>query len=199
MPSLMYSALNLRPYLLAEKALNDSYWFLAIGYFNVMLPSFLPRSGEFEATFWHRARLAKTQSTDAVKNPMTVSRSREMARERGRRARAWAKEDDDKASGVWKAPPSAPTKKGPPSSALIGLSLLGNLDGIYNHAAFSEIELDTLTTGSRQRAGGMLLFGYTFVGRLWISLGYDENGFDKEVVERFWNNVLRCTEDFLIN
>ncbi|KAG6817949.1 hypothetical protein H0H87_012417 [Tephrocybe sp. NHM501043] len=199
MPSLMYSALNLRPYLLANKALNDSYWFLAIGYFNIILPSFLPDSDHVVATFWHRARVAKNQSTDAIKNSLTVSRSREMARERGKRAKIWAKEDDDKARGIWRAPPPAPKKTGPPSNALIGLSLLGNLDGIYKHSAFSEIKLDTLTTGSRQRAGGMLLFGYTFVGKLWISLGYDRNGFDNEVVERFWNNVLTCTEDFLIN
>ncbi|KAG5647756.1 hypothetical protein DXG03_008479 [Asterophora parasitica] len=201
MPTLMYSALNLRPYLQANKTLNDSYWFLAVGYFNVVLPGFLPRSGDLAATFWHRARSAKTQSTDAAKNPMTVSRAREMAIERGVRARAWAKEDDEKAAGTWKAPPLAPKKTPtrPPSSALIGLSLLGNLDGIYKHAAFPEIKLDTLTTGSRQREGGMLLFGYTFVGKLWLSLGYDENGFDKEVVEKFWDNVLDFTSEYLIN
>ncbi|KNZ73594.1 hypothetical protein J132_10842 [Termitomyces sp. J132] len=195
---LMYSALNLRPYLL-DNALNDSYWFLAIGYFNVILPSFLPRSGELCRTFWHRAHLAKIQSTDAVKNPLIVSRSREMARERGRKARAWAKDDDDKANGIWKAPPVALKKSGPPSSALIGLSLLGNLDGIYKHSSFHEIKLDTLTTGSRQRAGGMLLFGYTFLAKLWISFGYDENGFDEGIVERFWSNVISCTNEFLVN
>ncbi|KAG6890003.1 hypothetical protein C0995_012963 [Termitomyces sp. Mi166 len=196
---LMYSALNLRPCLLGDKAPSDSYWFLSIGYFNVVLPTFLPRSGELGPIFWHRARSAKSQSTNIVKNPLTVSRSREMARERGRRAKAWAKEDDDKANGVWKAPPPAPRNPGPPSSALLGLSLLGNLDGIYKHSNFPEIKLDTLTTGSRQRAGGMLLFGYTFVGKLWISLGYDENGLDKEVVEGFWSNVLSCTDEFLID
>ena len=197
----MYSALNLRPYLTANKALNDSYWFLAIGYFNVVLPGFLPCSGDISGTFWHRARSAKIQSTDAAKNPMTISRSREMARQRGARARAWAKEDDDKAKGVWRAP-AAPIKKPsarPPSNALIGLSLLGNLDGIYKHVSFPDIELHTLTTGSRQRSAGMLLFGYTFVGKLWLSLGYDENGFDKEVVDRFWSTLLTCTDEFLIN
>lgn len=199
MPTLMYSALNLRPYLMASKALNDSYWFLAIGYFNVVLPGFLPRSGSLAATFWHRARLAKAQSTDAAKNPMTVSRSREMARKRGQQARVWAKEDDNKERGIWKAPPLVPRKIGPPSNALIGLSLLGNLDGIYKHSAFLDIKLETLTTGSRQRAGGMLLFGYTFVGKLWLSLGYDENGFEKDMVERFWDNVLNCTHEFLID
>jgi hypothetical protein len=181
--------------------LNDSYWYLAIGYFNVVLPAFLPASGDISATFWHRARSAKAQSTNTAKSPLTVSRSREMARERGERARAWAKEDDDKERGVWKAPPPTLKKPSerPPSSALIGLSLLGNLDGIYKHSAFSDIQLHTLTTGSRQRPGGMLLFGYTFVGKLWLSLGYDENGFDKDIVDTFWINLLSCAEEFLID
>ena len=184
---------------MANKALNDSYWYLAIGYFNVILPGFLPRSCDISATLWHRARSAKVQSTDAAKNPMTVSRSREMARERGARARAWAKQDDDKAKGVWQAPvvPPKPPSERPPSNALIGLSLLGNLDGMYKHSSFSNIELHTLTTGSRQRPGGMLLFGYTFVGKLWLSLGYDENGFDNEVVEKFWHAVLTGTDEYL--
>ena len=68
----------------------------------------------------------------------------------------------------------------------MGLSLLGNLDGIYKHANFPSIRMHTLTTGSRQRNGAMLLFGYTFAGKLWISLGYDENGFADDVVDRFW-------------
>lgn len=201
MSRMMYSALNLRPYLTSNSVLNDSYWYLAIGYFNVVLPAFLPTSSDLSATFWHRARAAKAQSTDAAKNPMTVSRSREMARERGERARAWAKEDDDKERGVWKAHVPSPKKSSqrPPSNALIGLSLLGNLDGIYKHSTFPDIQLHTLTTGSRQRSGGMLLFGYTFVGKLWLSLGYDENGFDKDTVERFWGNLLSCTDEFLIN
>jgi hypothetical protein len=140
----------------------------------VVLPTFIPKSGsdkEVEQIFWHRARAAKNQSTLAAKSPMLVSRSFEMARERGQRARGWAREDDEKARGTWKAPPppasasSNSVKNKPPSAALIGLSLLGNLDGIYKHSAFPKIQLHTLTTGSRQRAGGMLLFGYTFVGK----------------------------------
>ncbi len=110
------------------------------------------------------------------------------------------KEDDEKARGVWVPPPPKPAAQGParaPSAALIGLSLLGNLDGIYKHANFGDVKLHTLTTGSRQRAGGMLLFGYTFVGKLWISLGYDENGFEKETVDKFWDNLLRSTDEFL--
>jgi len=199
----MYSALNLRPYLTADPAQNNSYWFLAVGYFNVILPSFLPPSGNLDAIFWHRARTAKNQSTHAAKGPMTVYRSREMALERGSRARAWAKEDDDKAAGTWvpPPPPRAPEKpmERPPSNALIGLSLLGNLDGIYKHPTFGDIRFHTLTTGSRQRAGGMLLFSYTFVGKLWISLGYDENGFEADTVQCFWKNLSASIEQLLID
>ena len=198
---MMYSALNLRPYLTPQTP-NDSYWFLAIGYFNVILPAFLPRSGDIAAILWHRARIAKEQSTRAAKSVMVLSRSREMALERGRRARAWAKEDDQKALGTWKAPPPSPpsaeTPPPVPSAALLGLSLLGNLDGIYKHAEFPQLALHTLTTGSRQRSGGMLMFGYTFAGKLFVNVGYDENGFDKAVVEAFWAGVLGVVDEFLL-
>lgn len=200
MPMMMYSAVNLRPYLLANPILHDSYYYLAIGYFNVVLPSFLPRPHDLASIFWHRARSAKKQSADAAKNPMAIPRTREMARERGVRARIWAKEDDDKATGIW-TPPAAPTKPQErlPSNALIGISSLGNLDGIYQHAAYGAIRLHTLTTGSRQRSGGMLLFGYTFVGKLWLSLGFDENGFEKEVVDKFWESIQTSIQEFLIS
>lgn len=61
------------------------------------------------------------------------------------------------------------------------------------------MSLHTLTTGSRQRAGAMLVFGYTFAGRLWLSLGYDENGFADGVVERWWAEVLKGVDEFLVD
>lgn len=196
---MMYSALNVRPNLLSEPSLHDSYWFIAIGYFNVILPSFFPASEDVAPTFWHRSREAKKQSTAAMKNPMLISRCRQMARERSERAQAFARQDDGE--------PVKPTQNAvmlfggaserPPSKALIGLSLLGNLDATYKHATYPGIRLHTLTTGSRQRSGGMLLFGYTFAGKLWISLSYDENGFDKSVVETFWNNVLQVVDTYM--
>jgi hypothetical protein len=197
----MYSALNLRPYLNATPG-NDSYWFLAVGYFNIILSSFVPKCVDISSTFWLRAQSAKEQSTRAAKSPMVVSRSRLLARQRSRQARIWAKEDDEKERGSWLAPvatsPSLPKpNRRAPSIALIGLSLLGNLDGMYQHANFPEIKLHTLTTGSRQRPGGMLLFGYTFAGKLWVSLGYDENGFDQGVVQKFWANCLSAIDNLL--
>lgn len=133
-----------------------------------------------------------------------------MARERGERARGWAKEDDERANGTWVPPvkkvgsegtttkePVLPLRAKVPSTALMGLSLLGNLDGIYKHAKFPAVKLHTLTTGSRQRHGAMLLFGYTFAGKLWLSLGYDENGFAEGVVDRFWTESIACVDEFL--
>jgi len=204
---MMYSALNMRPYLMADKRLNDSYLFAAIGYFNVVLPTFLPQSArEITGRFWHRARSAKAQSIKAVKTPMAISRCRQMGRERGAQARVWAREDDDKLAGSFKKPivsaSSPPSKlekeKAVPSNALMGLSLLGDLDATYKHASFPEIKLDTITSGTRQRAGGMLLFGYTFVGKLWVNFGYDKNGFREDVVNGFWTQMIRAIDEFLL-
>jgi hypothetical protein len=200
---MMYSALNLRPYMYKSPA---SYWFLAVGYFNVVLPAFLPRTSSDVQTFWLRARQSKDQSARAAKNAMAVYRTHEMSKKRGAQARAWGKEDDQKADGTWVPTPPAPTENEPaaaplppkaPSNALIGLSLLGNLDGIYKHQDFESVKMHTLTTGSRQRNGGMLLFGYTFVGKLWFSLGYDVEGFEKETVNEFWSGLQDAVEEFL--
>ncbi|KAJ7359284.1 hypothetical protein DFH08DRAFT_911430 [Mycena albidolilacea] len=200
-PMMMYSALNLRPVLAANDGCDDSYWYLAIGFFNVVLPTFIPKSDhDIEKIFWRRARAAKEQTAQATKSPMLASRCLEMARKRGMQARRWAREDDEKERGTCRAsPPPLRAKdvtRRPPCAALVGLSLLGNLDAIYNHAAFLKAEVHTLTTGSRQRAGGILLFGYTFAGKLWISLGYDEAGLDDKV-EQFWANILTAMDTFL--
>jgi hypothetical protein len=123
-----------------------------------------------------------------------------MSKKRGIQARAWGKEDDQKANGIKVQSPlqeKAPATAKAPANALIGLSLLGNLDGIYKHQDFESIKMHTLTTGSRQRNGGMLLFGYTFVGKLWLSLGYDEEGFEKQTVDEFWEGLRAAVDEFL--
>jgi hypothetical protein len=141
---MMYSALNMRPYLMANKRLNDSYCFIAIGYFNIILPTFLPQSGDITGTFWYRAQSAKLQSMKAVKTPMAISRCRKMACERAAQARVWAREDDHKLAGTFKKPTVVAAadnqaKGKMPSNALMGLSLLGNLDAIYKLSTFQEM------------------------------------------------------------
>ncbi|TDL28336.1 hypothetical protein BD410DRAFT_737560 [Rickenella mellea] len=201
LPIMFYSALNLRPYLFPSA--ERSYWFLGVGFFNVILPNFLPKQGDVASTFWHRAKEAKRQCSNAVKNPLLIPRAQLKAEERGKQARIWAKEDDERERGIWQAPPQAPPKPAvaekAPSTALLGLSMLGNLDGIYKHSAFGNIKLHTLTTGSRQRSNAMLLFGYTFASKLWLSLGYDENGLDRDAVEQFWCEVLKGVDEFLLH
>lgn len=58
--------------------------------------------------------------------------------------------------------PIIPKERQVSQRALMGLSMLGNLDGMYKHSEFPSLELTSLTTGSRQRNGGLLLFAYTF-------------------------------------
>lgn len=194
---MMYTALNLRPSMTKPPL---SYWFLAVGYFNVVLPSFLPRTIPDTQTFWHRARQSKDQSTRAAKNPMLIYRTHEMSKTRGARARLWGRQDDQKDNAP--PPPQDKTPAAPmtpkiPTMALMGLSLLGNLDAIYKHQDFESIKMHTLNTGSRQRSGSMLVFVYTFVGKLWLSIGYDEVAFEKETINKFWDDLQAGVGEFL--
>ena len=161
----MYSALNLRPNI-STPTPNESFFHLAVGYFNIILPSLLPLSLTADALVRHRARETKAQTIKAVKSPFLVSRSKETMRIRRERAVRWAGIDD----GVNKMSDPFPTKRGAivkpeagvNQKAFMGVSMLGNLDGMYKHADFSEVRLKSLMTGSRQRPGGLLLFAYTF-------------------------------------
>lgn len=93
---------------------------------------------------------------------------------------------------------AAPAKITSPSTALMGLSMLGNLDGMYSHKTLHGLRLHTLTTGSRQRPGALLLFAYTFGGKFWMSLGYDAKGFKEGVIEAWWGEMLKGVEEFLL-
>lgn len=69
---------------------------------------------------------------------------------------------------------------------------------MYAHKSYTDLTLHTLTTGSRQRPGSILLFAYTFAGRLWLSLGYDRNGFEEGVIERWWKELRGGVDEFLL-
>ncbi|KAJ3934045.1 MAG: hypothetical protein NXY57DRAFT_996212 [Lentinula lateritia] len=143
-PVMMYTALNLRPYLTTHP--SSTYWFLALTYFNVVLPSFVPGT---IAAFWNRARSVKAQTRKVVQSPFLPSRAMTGARTRAARARGTLPtvstsnaasvtdtadslpasiNDVQAASGSIKLPPA-------PSAALFGLSLIGNLDNIYTQSA----------------------------------------------------------------
>jgi len=44
----------------------------------------------------------------------------------------------------------------------------------------------------------MLLFGYTFAGKMWVSLGWDVNAFEEGVVEKFWEEVEGVVKERLV-
>ncbi|KAH8835541.1 hypothetical protein DL96DRAFT_1666279 [Flagelloscypha sp. PMI_526] len=168
-------SLNLRPSVSKIKAPSSSYWFLAIGFFNVILPAYFPTGqNNLTETFWRRSR--------AAKHPLLHSYTEQMAQLRGNRARSWAKEDDLKEQGKFIPPPTKP------QNVLTGLSLLGNLDDIYDHKSYAQggIRLHTLTTGSRQRRGASLIFVYTFCEKLWLSFGK---------AGQFWEQFQKAVDD----
>jgi hypothetical protein len=179
----MYTAINLRPHLSSHSA--STYWYLPLTYFNIILPSFPPASA---AVFWHRARLAKAQTQKAVYSPFLVSRALQMAAARSSRARGIPQPQLPLEAIV---PPA-------PNTALLGLSLIGNLDRVYTRASYPpSVHLHTVTTASRLKPGGMLLLEHTFGGKLWLHLCWDEMGFEEGQVEGFWEQLKGAVGEFL--
>jgi hypothetical protein len=179
---LMYNGINLRPHL---PDTVFTYWYLALTYFNIVLPSFVPRS---HAVFWHRARLVKSQTHRAVYSPFLASRAIQMASNRASRARGLPQQPLSVAAIV---PPV-------PSVALLGLSPIGNLDCIYRRGSYPPlVQLHSVTAASRLKPGGMLLVQYTFGNKLCLQLCWDEMGFEEAQVERFWEVLKMSAEEFL--
>ena len=205
--SMIYSAINLRPNMRAVSNERLSPFHLAIGYFNIAIPSYIPRDLSLPDLFWHRAAGVKAQMRKLIKSPMLVSRVLETANARRQRAVKWAKIDDEEAQEAalaketsgsleyhpaeqntprpvsataayrartgFNASPLASTIQAipvadqalskPSQRALLGVSILGNLDKMYDHRAYTPIRIHNLTTGSRQREGSVLLFTYHFL------------------------------------
>ncbi|GAA5950964.1 hypothetical protein JCM3765_004642 [Sporobolomyces pararoseus] len=245
LPTNIYSALNIRSSLVPNENENEKdeetdWYHLAIGYYNIILPSFypIPRE-EISNYFWHQALSVKTQTSRIIKSRFLKSRTILMAFERERRSIGFEKVDEEEAEKKQKKKlqegirglgiseegvefertmrgeeregkkdleeeKEKKVEKGEeekiPNVSLMGLSMLGNLDGTYEHFEYSKrgIELHTLTTGSRQRSGALLLFSYTFAGKLWISLGYDSNGFEEGIIENWWKELLGGVDELLL-
>ncbi|KAG5645158.1 hypothetical protein DXG03_006782 [Asterophora parasitica] len=244
---MLYTAINLRPHLapvpprfVNEKRREETYWFLALTYFTLVLPAFPPplvgssspslstntNTNTPKTTFWLRAQSAKQQTRRTVQSPLLVHRALEMAEEREARARGVPRRDIGIAELMRPMPagtenPSVadagPTPKPPPSTALLGLSLIGNLDATYVRSAYPAFELESVTTASRQKRAGALLLVHTFAGRLWVQFFFDEWGFvrrrkggggdgedgdgqkEDTDVEVFWDEVGRAVTEFLID
>ena len=189
---MFYTALNYRAYI-PPLPPNASFVFLAVGYFNVLLPSSLP--GNPQDAFWERARAVRKQSKEHLSSEMLQSRTLIMSEERGKRARRFAAEDDGYLPRLSSPPPS---NNKPPSLALLGLTQLGSLDPIYTPTSYPALNLTHVRSTTRKAKGGILLFTFTFRGRLHLSLGWDREGFERGVVEVFLEEVEKGVKEFLV-
>ncbi|KDR70713.1 hypothetical protein GALMADRAFT_271467 [Galerina marginata CBS 339.88] len=189
-PLMMYTAINLRPYLSTQHPTN-TYWFVSLTYFNIVLPAFLPETQE---VFWYRAVRVKDQIRKVVQSPFLKSRAVEMAKIRSARSRGETIQMPTLAAE--KSNLSLPPA---PSAALLGLSLIGNLDVTYNRSSYPSFHLHSVTTASRQKAGGLLLLEHTFAKKLWLHLCWDENGFEEGHIEKLWTDLRDAVHEFLVS
>lgn len=212
-PMMMYTAVSLRPFF--QKPLShESFLFLSVSYFNIILPSFIPSTSSPASIFWNRARWVRRQGESYIRSPLLPLRVQNMSRERGARAKRFAKEDDDALLALRNpsnpaAPPNpTPAKllpiptpeqqRKPPSVALLGLSQMNNFDDIYVSAAYPAIDVSFVAGHTRKSPGGMLLFTHTFRGRLYLMFGWDAPAFPKGFVEGFWERVQSGVEEFML-
>lgn len=207
---MLYSALSLRSSLnaLPSKPPLPSYFHLALGYYNIVMPSFIPPSSSPSQIFWYRAHKVKQQTLAAVKSRFLIGKSLTEMQERLERAVEWAIIDDVASSlSISKQRSVKPTpttttqvlKAKVSDAPLLGISILGNLDMIYSHEVYVPfISLESITTGSRQRRGGVLLFAFIFKGRMCLSLGYDNNGFEEGVLPTLWQEIGNGVREFLL-
>lgn len=194
---MFYTALNYRSYI-PPLPPNTSFVFLAVGYFNVILPSSLPAPSspqDLQNTFWQRVHSVRKQSKDHLTSKMLPSRTLMMSEERGKRARRFAAEDD---GFLARSPPPASPSNKPPSLALLGLSQLGPLDPIYTPSSYPSLTLTHIRSTTRKAKGGILLFTFTFRGRLHLSLGWDREAFEGRVIEGFLDEVEKGVGEFFV-
>lgn len=187
MSSMLYTAANLRPHLAPQS--SDSQWFLALAYFTISLPAFVPAK---KTGVWHRARVAKAQMQLAVRSPLLPARALLSAASRARRTPS--------SSSAFVPPPESPALPSRPtaSAALLGISLIGDLDRTYVRAAYGPgVHLHSVATASRLKPGGLLLLGHSFGARLVLQLCWDSMGFAEGEVERFWAALTDAVTEFL--
>ncbi|KAF9245808.1 hypothetical protein BU15DRAFT_70877 [Melanogaster broomeanus] len=143
-------------------------------------PNVIPRWKELPSIFWDGARIGKEQSA-------VLSRCQSLAEERIQCAGI---EDDGKEHGALIATPPLARRTAvlvPRAPSSGSQALLAKFRWNLPPRSFPAIQPRTLTTGSWQ--GSSVLFGCTFASKVLISPGYDDNVFEKKVVERFWEGM----------
>ncbi|KAK7044526.1 hypothetical protein R3P38DRAFT_2508687 [Favolaschia claudopus] len=205
LPTLMYTAINLRRFLQPSSEL-ESPMSLALDYYNIVLPSYLPRSVDLGKAFWARGREAQRQIGSYTRSPVLMQRAIVNSKIRGERAKAWARIDDEADGTVPRtARPQAPTAASTstatpavPSIALLGVSHSGNWDEIYITSAYPSIKLVNAVGGAKRAPGGMLVYTWTCSGKLNLVFLWDEAGFARGIVEEFRRGMLDCVHEYVL-
>ncbi|KAJ7754603.1 hypothetical protein B0H16DRAFT_1690571 [Mycena metata] len=202
-PKTMYTAINLRRHLTSGPPLTSGLS-LALEYHNVMLPTFLPPSIDPRRMFWARSAAAQKQMFKYAHSPLMPRRAVVTNRERGERAKVWARFDDE-ANGTLprtprapQPPPLGPKGTSPPAVALLGISNAGDMASIYRSDAYPLIKLIEMARGPRRGPGGMLVYTYTFVGRLNLTLMWDAAPFPPGLIEEFWRYVVDGVHEYVL-
>ncbi|KAJ7139081.1 hypothetical protein C8R44DRAFT_693543 [Mycena epipterygia] len=208
LPMMMYTAVSLRRYLPPMSPLSSSYMSLALSYCNIVLPSFVPPSLDPRALFWLRARSAQSQLQNYCRSPLLIGRSHMISAERGLRAKAFAKQDDE-ADGTLPrpaqrpsqipAPPQPALTNAPPSLALMGVSCLGDLDEIYRADKYPDIRLLDSFGNVRKGKGAILLCTSIVNKRLSLALVWDTAAFSSGVVDEFWGHFVDGVQEFMLD
>ncbi|KAK7052427.1 hypothetical protein R3P38DRAFT_2860260 [Favolaschia claudopus] len=203
LPMLFYTAISLRRHLAPLSPLASTMS-LALGYGNIVLPAFIPTSANPRAIFWLRARSAHNQMRKQTQSPLLLGRAQILGAERARRAKEFARQDDE-ADGT--LPPSNPQKHaqqpaapsgGFPSVALMGISHLGDLGATYQRGRYPPIEFIDSVGHSRKAKGGILLFTRSAQGRFSMMLEWDAAAFPPGLVEEFYAHLVGQAHELIL-
>ncbi|KAF7377821.1 hypothetical protein MSAN_00205600 [Mycena sanguinolenta] len=202
LPMLFYTAISLRRHLAAIAPLTSAM-VLALGYGNIVLPAFIPSSADPSAMFWLRARSVQLQMRKQTQSPLLLGRAQILSAERARRAKVFARQDDE-ANGT--LPPNPPRTQGQPplapatvpSVALMGISHLGDLTASYQPEDYPPIEFLDSVGHSRKAKGGILLFTRSAQGCFSMMLEWDSTAFPAGLVEEFWSYCIGGVDEFIL-
>ncbi|KAJ7736888.1 hypothetical protein B0H16DRAFT_111074 [Mycena metata] len=205
LPMLMYTALSIRRHLPPPPPLT-SYMSLALEYHNVVLPAFLPTAADPRKMFWARSAAAQKQMFKHGHSPLMLRRAMVTNVERGERAKAWARIDDE-ADGTLprtrravQAQPQAPAPnpKRAPALALLGMSNIGDLGPIYREEAYPLVTLLDMVGAARKAPGGLLVYTRTFKSKFNMTLVWEAAPFAPGLIEEFWGYVVDGVHEYVL-
>lgn len=193
---LFYTAISLRRHLAPISPLASAMS-LALGYGSIVLPAFIPSAPEVgvRKVFWLRARAVQAQMRKQTRSAMLLPRAQILSFERGRRAKVFARQDDEadgtlprssqaleqESRSTQMAPVKTPSAS-VPSVALMGISHLGDLTSTYRTERYPSIEFVDSVGHSRKAKGGILLFTRSAQGCFSMMLEWDAAAFPPGLV-----------------